>query len=144
MTTTENHSILTDKTVQEANKAGVRQYVSAFNQGDIESLQQLFTTDALIYGVLGWGSFSEVVPIWQELHAAFAIELQIESILAEGNTVAVRYTERGTFRRPFRGKEPTGCSYELVAMEWFVLREGRIERRWGARDAASQARQLNR
>jgi hypothetical protein len=27
-------------------------------------------------------------------------------------------------------------------MEWFVLREGRIHRRWGARDAAAQARQL--
>jgi hypothetical protein len=27
-------------------------------------------------------------------------------------------------------------------MEWFVLRDGRIHRRWGARDAASQARQI--
>jgi steroid delta-isomerase-like uncharacterized protein len=143
MTTTENNRVLTDTTVQEANKAVVRKYVSAFNQGDTETLQQLFAPDALIYGVLGWGKILEVVPVWQELHAAFAIELNIESIIAEGDTVAVRYTERGTFRRPFRGKEPTGRSYELVAMEWFVLRKGRIECRWGARDAASQTRQLN-
>ena len=27
-------------------------------------------------------------------------------------------------------------------MEWFEIREGRIARRWGARDGASQARQL--
>jgi hypothetical protein len=27
-------------------------------------------------------------------------------------------------------------------MEWFVIRDGRIQRRWGARDAASQMRQL--
>jgi hypothetical protein len=51
-------------------------------------------------------------------------------------------TERGTFRRPAFGREPTGASYELVAMEWFTERDGRIVRRWGARDAASQARQL--
>jgi predicted ester cyclase len=52
------------------------------------------------------------------------------------------YTERGTFRAPAFGKEPTGKSYELVAMEWFVIRDGKIQRRWGARDSASQARQL--
>jgi len=32
--------------------------------------------------------------------------------------------------------------YELVAMEWFVIHDGKIQRRWGARDSASQARQL--
>jgi predicted ester cyclase len=54
----------------------------------------------------------------------------------------VRYTERGTFTGPFRGQTPTGKSYELVAMEWFVVRDGRIHRRWGARDSAAQARQI--
>lgn len=56
---------------------------------------------------------------------------------------ARRYNQqRGTFRAPAFGKESTGKSYELVAMEWFVVRDGTIQRRWGARDAASQARQL--
>jgi predicted ester cyclase len=27
-------------------------------------------------------------------------------------------------------------------MEWFEIEQGKIKRRWGARDAASQARQL--
>jgi hypothetical protein len=27
-------------------------------------------------------------------------------------------------------------------MEWFEIEQGQIKRRWGARDAASQARQL--
>jgi len=30
----------------------------------------------------------------------------------------------------------------LVAIEWFEVRDGKIRRRWGARDSASQARQL--
>ncbi len=105
-------------------------------------MRELFAPDALIYGVLGWGEFEAVLPIWQELHAAFGISLHVEGAIAEGDTVAVRYTERGTFRAPFRGNAPTGKSYELVAMEWFVVRDGKIYRRWGARDAASQARQL--
>ena len=40
------------------------------------------------------------------------------------------------------GYEPTGRTYERVAMEWFVIRDGKIARRWGARDGASQARQI--
>lgn len=31
---------------------------------------------------------------------------------------------------------------ELLAMEWSELKDGRIQRRWGARDSAAQARQL--
>lgn len=63
-------------------------------------------------------------------------------MIAEGDRVAVRYTERGAFKGAFRGQQPTGKSYELVAMEWFVVKGGKIQRRWGARDAASQARQI--
>lgn len=120
----------------------VRQYVEAFNQGDSDALRDLFTPDALVYGVLGSAGLDEALPIWRELHAAFGIVLTIEDLIAEGDQVAVRYTERGTFTCPFRGKQPTGRAYELVAMEWFVLREGRIHRRWGARDSAAQARQI--
>jgi hypothetical protein len=56
--------------------------------------------------------------------------------------VAIRYTGRGTFRAPFRGGTPTGKSCELIAMDWFIIRDGLIERRWGARDSASQSRQI--
>ncbi len=131
-----------DRTMDsDAHKQVVRQYVAAFNQGDLATLQQLFTPDALIQGVLGWGDLATVMPIWQELHTAFALELTIEHIIAEGDTVAVRYTERGQFRNPFRGQEPTGQSFEVVAMEWFTMQDGKIHRRWGAREFASQSRQ---
>lgn len=126
----------------EANKQAVRRYVAAFNRCDLDALRALFTEDAVIYGVLGWGGIEEVIQIWLEIHAAFAVELQVDAMAAEGDTVAVRYTERGKFVGPFRGQAPTGKPFELVAMEWFVLRDGRIERRWGARDAASLARQI--
>ena len=129
-------------TILEINKQVVLKYVEAFNRGDLEALQELFTPDALVQGVLGWGGLDKVMPIWQEIHQAFAIELKVEEIIAEGDTVAVRYTERGTFVASFRGEPPTGKSFELVAMEWFTILDGKIHRRWGARDSASQARQI--
>jgi len=124
------------------NKEVVRQYVEAFNAGDFERLRGLFAPDAIIYGALGWGSFDEVLPVWYDLHHGLSLKLQVEDMIAEGDIVAVRYHETGAFVGPYHGQQPTERSYELVAMEWFEVKDGKIRRRWTARDAASQARQL--
>ena len=124
------------------NKAVIQQYVEAFNAGDFARLRGLFTPDAVIYGALGWGSLDEVLPGWYDLHHGLALQLKIEDMIGEGDIVAVRYRESGAFVGPYHGQMPTERSYELVAIEWFEVREGKIRRRWGARDSASQARQL--
>jgi len=129
-------------TQQEENKAIVLRYVDAFNRGDLDALRALFADDAEIQGVLAQGMMDRILPIWRQLVECHGLQFTVEDICAERDVVAVRYTERGTFRAPAFGNEPTGKSYELVAMEWFVIRDGKIQRRWGARDAASQARQL--
>jgi steroid delta-isomerase-like uncharacterized protein len=127
---------------EQSNKQLVLAYVDAFNRADIPALSALFTDDAFVYGVLGGGGLDRVGPIWRELHQAFAPRLEVESMAAEGDTVAARYRERGRFVGPFRGHAPTGKSFELVAMEWFVMKDGKIYRRWGVRDSASQSRQM--
>jgi steroid delta-isomerase-like uncharacterized protein len=127
---------------QEAAKAVVRKYVDAMNRGDFDTLRVLFAPEAVIQGVLGKGLMDRVIPVWTQLHEGLSMNLTIEEMIAEGELVAVRYTERGTFNGPFMGHEPTGKSYEMVAMEWFVVRDGKIHQRWGARDSASQARQI--
>jgi hypothetical protein len=68
--------------------------------------------------------------------------LTVEEMGAEGGQVAVRYPERGTFLNPCRGQPPTGTSCALIAPEWRVVWEGSMQRRWGARDAASHARPI--
>jgi steroid delta-isomerase-like uncharacterized protein len=128
--------------MSEDNKRIVLEYVEAFNRADEATLRSLFTPDALVYGVLGWGGLGQVVPIWREIQSAFAIQLQVESMIAEGDIVAVRYTERGTSVGSFRGGPVTGKSFEVVAMEWFNIKDGKIHRRWGARDNAAQFRQM--
>ena len=128
--------------MSEQNKQIVLAYVEAFNRGDIDALCALFTTDALVYGVLGWGGLDKVKPVWQEIMGCFNIHLHVESMIAEGDMVAVRYVERGRSVQPFRGVPATGRSYEVVAMEWFAIKDGRIHRRWGARDSAAEFRQM--
>lgn len=70
------------------------------------------------------------------------MQLAVQSIVAEGNTVAVRYLETGIFKADAFGHAATRKSYTLVAMEWFEIEQGKIKKRWGARDSASQYRQL--
>ena len=127
---------------EDQNKRVVLAYVDAFNRGDLDALRTLFAADAEIQGVLGKGLMEKVMPVWEQLVRGYGMNLTVESMVAERDVVAVRYTERGTFQAPAFGREPTGRSYELVAMEWFVVCGGKIHQRWGARDAASQARQL--
>lgn len=120
----------------------IREYVAAFNRGDVEAVCRCFAPDAIVFGVLGWGDLAKARPIWEQLVTCFQMKLRIESMVAEEDAVAVRYTERGKFVAPFRGFAPTGKSYEVVAMEWFVVGEIGIIRRWGARDAAAIFRQM--
>ena len=128
--------------IEEESKAVVRQYVEAFNRGDLQGLKALLAEDAEIQGVMAKGVFEKIEPIWRQLIEGYGIHFKIEGMIAEGNEVAVRYVEKGTFRAPAFGNQPTGKSYELIAMEWFEIDGGKIKRRWGARDAASQSRQL--
>ncbi|MFL6716803.1 MAG: ester cyclase [Burkholderiaceae bacterium] len=123
-------------------KAVVHQYVDAFNRGDLVALKELLAENAEIQGVMGQGLFERVEPVWRQLIEGYGMQLIIQGLIAEENVVAARYIERGTFRAAAFGHQPTGKSYELVAIEWFEIEEGKIRRRWGARDSASQMRQL--
>ena len=127
----------------ESNKSVVMTYVEAFNAGRFEDLRSIFTDDALIHGVTGSATLDLAIPFWKQLHDSLEAKLDVEEIVAEGDKVVVRYTERGRWVGPWMGRDnPSGKTFELSAMEWFVLQDGKIRRRWGARDSASQARQI--
>jgi steroid delta-isomerase-like uncharacterized protein len=128
--------------IEEEAKAIVRRYVDAFNRGDLPALKELLAEDAEIQGVMGIGLFERIEPVWRQLIEGYGMQLTIQGLIAEQNVVAARYIERGTFRAPAFGHQPTGKSYELVAMEWFEIEGGKIKRRWGARDSAAQMKQL--
>ncbi|MET3651859.1 ester cyclase [Dyella japonica] len=128
--------------MSEQNKRVVMSYVDAFNRGDLDAVCAMFAPDALIYGALGWGGLDTARPLWEQLMRCFQLSLEVDALAAEGDAVVVRYTERGRSVQSFRGSPVTGKDYEVQAMEWFVVKEGHIERRWGVRDTASMFRQM--
>lgn len=125
------------------NKATVSAYVAAMNAGDEAALRAVFAPGASIVGVTGEGSVDYAMPVWQQLHTGLNMRLEVQSMVAEANIVAVRFIERGSWTGPFLGfTSPTGKTYELSAIEWFELEAGKITRRWGVRDSAHQAKQV--
>lgn len=125
------------------NRETVLAYVQAMNEGDFTALRGLFSSTAMVQGVTGGGPVDAAMPVWKQLHESLHMELIVQSVVAEGDIVVVRYLERGRWTGPFMDfREPTGKSYELVAIEWFELKDGRIENRWGVRDGGSLARQV--
>lgn len=123
-------------------KAVVREYVTRFNSGDSEGLRDLFQEHAQIHDENGWLELDQIIPIWEQAIDGLGVDLDIERIIAEEDAVALLYTERGWSRASYLGRPATGRSYELPAVDWFVIEEGRIVRLLRVRDRAAQARQL--
>ena len=116
----------------ENNKALVQSYVERFNAGDTNGLLGLFTADATVQGVLGSFPIAVAVGVWREFYDAYAMQLEIVELCAEGDMVAARYIERGRSQASFRGEPVTGEPYQIDAMEWFRIRDDRIAARWGS------------
>jgi predicted ester cyclase len=130
-----------ETTQVEKNKVIVRRYSDAFNRGAFDEIAVMCTEDVQIHGVLGYGGLDVALPIWRSLHSDLGMKLEIVDLCGEGDAVIARFVETGVFQGPFQGKKPTGKPYKITAMEWFEFRDGKIAKRWGARDLAAIMRQ---
>jgi steroid delta-isomerase-like uncharacterized protein len=56
--------------------------------------------------------------------------LEVHSMIAEGETVAVRFTFHGTHKGPFAGIEATGKSVSADGMLFYEVGNGKIQKFW--------------
>jgi steroid delta-isomerase-like uncharacterized protein len=79
-----------------------------------------------------------------QMMRAFSPDLQItiEDIVAEGDTVAIRYTAQGTDTGGFMGRAPTGRATRIAGMQFFRIKDGKIVESWALRDDLTALRQL--
>lgn len=75
--------------------------------------------------------------------AAFPdFEATVEDVVAEGDTVAMCVTLRGTHEGEFMGIEPTGKSFEVQNMVFTRIEDGKIVERWIQPDMLGMLQQL--
>ena len=120
----------------DANKAVVLRFIDEVQNGkNLDVMNELFAPDAYILGAPAENGnpIELVTSVLQTLFEGFP-DLQVEllKIVAEEDTVATLKMFRGTHLGEFRGIQPTGRKVEFDALEFLVLRDGKIVDHWGA------------
>lgn len=128
----------------DANKDLVRRYLNAFNDRDRETLSELLADDVVEHG------------IHEELHGVDEIldfldvhfdpfpdySGTTETLISEGDTVAVRYTVSGTHTGEYRDIEPTGHKVEWTGMVMYRIEDDQIAEIWLEEDRLGLLEQL--
>lgn len=127
------------------NKDIVRRFASEFvNESNYDTAAEFLAEDVVDFTPLGETTGRDaVVETTRQLRTAFPdFVVDLEEIIAEGDTVGVRMTQRGTHEGTFMGNEPTGRSFEIEAMALLRLEGGTIVERRVCPDVLGMLRQL--
>ena len=106
----------------------------AVNGGRYDLIDDLFTPDAAAAAREWFGAFRRSFP---------DMEMRLEQLVAEGDTVVGRFSCSATHLGDWRGHSPTGRRFEAVAEVYFFTFAGeRIASFWGVEDTLDRFNQL--
>ena len=100
-----------------------------FNRGDMSVVYDSFVPHYVRhgFGVASMGSLAEHVADLEARHAAFSgARFEIHQMVAEGDTVAVRYTFHGTHTGELDGIAPTGRTVTRESSAFFTIADGKV------------------
>jgi len=116
----------------EDNKAHVRRGFEAVNQKNLAVFDELLTPDVVFHSasttMQGLEAYKQVLSVY--VTAFPDLQFTIEDVIAEGDTVVVRYTTRGTHQGNFRGIPPTGKQVSGTGMFIDRLVNGKAVEQW--------------
>jgi len=131
----------------DANKAVVQRAFTAFQQGDLPTLNALFDPNGP-WHLPGGNTIKQGGP-FTDLHGSCPMcasltdrKITIDVMLAEGDLVAVRSIWTGTYVGTVRGVTINGRPVTIVYMNIYRVAGGRIVENWALADGASLAKQL--
>jgi steroid delta-isomerase-like uncharacterized protein len=126
-------------------KAVVRRfYEDVLNRGDIVALEELAVEDYLENDMLpgqgtGLAGLRDRVTM---LKTALDSQFTIEDVIAEGDKVAVRWTNSGTHVGNFAGIPATGKTFTIAGVDIHRMRDGKMAEHWHVVDQLTMLQQL--
>jgi predicted ester cyclase len=132
------------------NQEAVRQYKAHINLGDAKAAAADWVEDAQTFGrpTMRTG----VQRVLEDIFVTFPDwHMEIQSIVADGDTVVVHSKVSGTHRGVGKlavnggmlvGVQPTGKHFEVSAVHWYKLRDGKLAEGFGVRDDLGMMQQL--
>ncbi|PSQ18968.1 DUF4440 domain-containing protein [Halobacteriales archaeon QS_8_69_26] len=122
----------------------VRRYLRAFNDRDRETMSELLADGVVEHGI--HEELHGVDEVLEFLDAHFEMfpdySGSTEAIVAEDDTVTVRYTVSGTHTGEYRDVEPTGNTVEWTGMAMYRIEDDRIAEVWIEEDRFGLLEQL--
>ena len=133
-------------TTTEQNKAALRRGVEeVFNRKNLDYIDQLYTADLIDHSAppgLPAGIEGARVKLAMFITAFPDLELTYESVIAEGDMLAGRFTLTGTHDGDFAGIPPTGSSANVTGHDLIKMRDGKVAEHWVEMDSLALMQQL--
>jgi predicted ester cyclase len=120
----------------EENKAITLKVYECLNNKDFDCIKAVMADDMTEYAapepVKGKDA---VLGGIQEYFAAFDINMTVDKIVAEGNTVMVLITANGTWKKDFMGMKATGKSFSMKDVDILEFNDaGQVTAHWAVQD----------
>jgi steroid delta-isomerase-like uncharacterized protein len=131
--------------MSEENKAVVRRWVEAFNEGNLDAVDELLTDSYVRHDpnspeVRGPEEERHLIAMYR---SAFPdLRFTIEDMMAEDDRVATRLGISATHKGELLGIPPTENRLSFTAMELYRLREGKIDEQWVNVDTLGMMQQI--
>lgn len=127
----------------EANKKVIRQYIEAWNRGELDALVPFWAPNLIHHTRLGSHNYQETRRIVGAIMHSFPdMCFEIEDMVAEGDKVVTRLTWRGTHSGEYVGAPPTGRQIRCALIGIARLEDGRIAEHWGVTDELHMMQQM--
>jgi steroid delta-isomerase-like uncharacterized protein len=122
----------------------VRRYLDAFNDRDREALSELLAADVVEHGTHETLRGPDEIMEFLDAHFETFPDYRgtTEAMIAEGDTVAIRYRVEGTHTGEYQDVEPTGHTVEWTGMGMYRIEDGEIAEIWLEEDRLGLLRQL--
>ena len=131
--------------MSEENKAVVRRWVEAFNEGDIDAVNELLTDSYVRHDpnspeVRGPEEEKQLIAMYR---SAFPdLHFTLEDMVAEDDRGATRLRISATHKGELLGIHPTENRLSFTAMEIYRLRESKIDEQWVNVDTLGMMQQI--
>ena len=129
----------------EENKAIIRSWVEAFNEGNLEAVDELLTDSYIRHDpnspeVRSPEEEKQLIAMYR--WAFPDLHFTVEDMVAEDDRVAIRLGISATHKGELLGIPPTENRLSLTAMEIYHLKEGKIDEQWVNVDTLGMMQQL--
>lgn len=125
------------------NKAVVRRFIDAWNNGDLTAMKACWSPDMVHYSRGERLSRDTVAAAMGGMMKAFpGLYLEVHHMVGEGDKVASLLTLHATHTGEFMGVPPTGREITVTMMGLIRVQDGLVIEHWGAADGLALLQQL--